>query len=60
MPMNHHAAPEDEDRYIQRSTGPRRSEPAACYVCGLDMPPGPTFGDVTCGKPECREAAARR
>lgn len=48
------------DGYIGRPTGARREPPAVCYFCGRDVPDGPTFGDVTCGAPACREKAARR
>ncbi len=57
MPMNSHLPPEDEPRFP--STGPKREAPAVCYVCGREIDE-PRFGDVTCGRSECREAMVRR
>ncbi len=59
MPMNFNSDRDDE-WYIRRSTGPRRERPAACPECGEDVPDRPFFGDVTCGRTECRDAHARR
>lgn len=59
MPMNFNLTPEDEPGYIDRRTGPKREAPAICFACGREIEqPNPL--DATCGRGECREAAARR
>lgn len=50
----------DLDEPHFQSYGRRREPAAVCYECGCDVADRPNFGDLTCGKPECRERAASR
>jgi hypothetical protein len=58
-PKQWNGGPDDTSVYFER-LGARREPLAKCYICGEDKPDGPDFGDRTCGKPECRDAAVRR
>jgi hypothetical protein len=50
----------DGDRSEMPNTGPKRTAPGICPVCGDDAPNAQPLGDPTCGKPECREGWVRR
>jgi hypothetical protein len=44
--------------FVQRSTGPRRTEAGRCYVCNREIEHPSAFGDPTCGDAQCRETVA--